>query len=158
MWRRAACRIPPKLSGWSTHLLEASKIPIIEFFLNLCVAFLWKYLMLLSPLLSHKTRACWCHIRASLSSRMLISFCNSRTQKLSPLCKASLSASSNAFFFFSSSRLTLPNTFLFHHAKSLPHLSTLLITEPTVSRVAREFHIASTISLHLLSESHISSK
>ena len=146
------------VSGWSTHLLKASKSPTVEFFLNLCVALLWKYMVLLSPLLSHKIRAHWFHILASMSSKILISNCNSWTRKLRPLCKASLSALSNAFFFFSNSRLTFPNTFLFHHAKSLPHLSTLLMTEPLVSHVAQEFHTASTIFPHLLSESHISSK
>lgn len=128
------------------------------FFLNLCVAFLWKYLVLLSPFLSLKIWARWFHILASLSSKILISNCNSWTRKLRPLCKASLLVSSNAFFFFSSSRLMFPNTFLFHHTKSLPQLSTLLMIEPLVSQVTQEFHTASIISPHPLLESHISSK
>lgn len=144
-------------SGCSYHKPASSLKPLMKFFLNSFIDLLGKYFELLSPFVNHKILDIWFHIQVSLSERILISALSPLTQELSPLLITLDSALINIFFFSSNSFQTFPKQFLFHHVKSLPHFSTFFKTLLVVSELTVCTQAASTISLQLGSESHISS-
>ena len=142
-------------TDWSTHLPSWVLIPIIVFLQNLLVALLWKYLVLLSPLLNHKTLDLWFHILDSLSNKTFISPFNFWIRELFPLIIATLSATTNCFFFSTSSLRTFPKILWFHQVRSFSHCATCLRTLLSELGSSTLVQAASTSSPHLESDNYI---
>lgn len=131
---------------------------MIEFFLFLCVARLWKNLEFFSPLAAHKTLEHWSRNLFSLSSNSDISRLKILIRRFYLVCMVSCSAPFSSFLFFSNSLLTFPKWTRFNLFYSLPQFSIFLITCIVGSDATLDDHTASTTLEQPWSANHISSK